>query len=176
MQNARCQSFRQENCFRLSAWIDLAFVRQRSYSLEHQNSAIVQKKKEQPSVLRELCLVAFDLQASRLNNVLQPPSGRTCAQTIDMQADSFSQAKRHLFLSFLVRNHYVTMQFPVLLYSDYKRKSISKHSHESRQVFEMVSRLPWTLSKPYKERFACIACIISETRRQGQRNEIQGSV
>ena len=81
-------------------------------------------------------------------------AGRTCAQTIDMQADSFSQAKRHLFLSFLTCNHYVTMQFPVLLYSVYKRKSISKHGRESRQVFEMVSRPPWTLTKPYKERFA----------------------
>ena len=48
----------------------------------------------------------------------------------------------------------ITMQYRLLLYSVYKRKSTRKHGRKSRQVFEMVSCLPWMLTKPYKQRFA----------------------
>ena len=175
--------FKSKTSSLLGNFVELCQLCKTTFTRAPKQRYCAKQKSEHPSVLQEMLLIC------RHPDLIMSFSHQAATLVLKLLICKQIEAKCHLFLSFLTRNHYITMWFPVLLYSVYKRKSISKHGRESRQVFKMVYRLPWTLRKPYKERFArntlensyiwlryrertcklakCFffACIISEKRR-----------
>lgn len=98
---------RQEGCLRLRTWIDLPFVGQ----LPKQRYCAKQRS-EHPSVLWKMLLIC---RHPELMMTFSHQAATLVLKQYICRRISFSQAKCHLFLSFLTHDHYVSMRFPVPL-------------------------------------------------------------